>query len=61
MNYIFLIVVMVSGSSNQQIIPMDTIEQCNAALKAMEIVHEKRSGWRGDPKVDNANCIEVKK
>ena len=60
MNFIFLIVVMSSNTANQQLIPMDTMQQCKAAIRAMELVKEKRTGWNDySPRVDNAHCIEV--
>ncbi|WJZ70051.1 hypothetical protein [Pantoea phage PA-1] len=60
MSYIFLIIVISSNTSNQQIIPMDSMQQCNAALKALELVKEKRTGWNDfSPRVDNAHCVEV--
>lgn len=60
MTYFFLIFVISSHSSNMQVVPMQSIEQCRSAIKAMEIADDKRSWSDVSPHVDNIQCIEVK-
>ncbi|WP_270735189.1 hypothetical protein [Leclercia adecarboxylata] len=60
MSYVFLIMVITSNSSNMQIEPMESMEQCQAAIQAIGIANEQRT-WRDvKPRVDNVKCIEVK-
>lgn len=59
MTYIFLILVISSNTSNQQIIPMQSMAQCEAAKIALHMAEEKRS-WRDvSPRINNVQCIEV--
>lgn len=59
-SYIFLVMVITSNTSNMQIEAMQSMEQCEAALKAIKIADGKRT-WRDvNPNVNNAYCIEVK-
>ena len=43
MPYFFLIFVISSQSSNMQVVPMQSMEQCKAAIKAMKVADDKRS------------------
>lgn len=59
MTWIFLIFVTASNTSNQQLVPMQSMQQCHAAIQALRDVQEKRT-WRDtSPRIDNAYCIEV--
>lgn len=60
MAYIFLIFVISSQSSNMQVVPMQSMEQCKAAIKAMKIADDKREWSDISPHVDNIQCVEVK-
>lgn len=60
MAYIFLIFVISSNTSNMQVIPMQSMEQCKAAIKAMKVADDKRSWDDVSPSVDNIQCVEVK-
>lgn len=60
MSYFFLIFVITSNTSNMQVVPMQSMEQCRAAVMAMKIAEEKRT-WRDvSPNVNNLQCVEVK-
>lgn len=59
MTYIFLIFVINSNTSNQQLVPMESMQQCNAAIQALRKVRDVRSWSDTDPRMDNAYCIEV--
>ena len=60
MPYFFLIIVISSQSSNMQVVPMQSMEQCKAAIKAMKVADDKRSWDDVSPSVDNIQCVEVK-
>lgn len=60
MPYFFLIFVISSHSSNMQVVPMDSMAQCNAAIRAMKIADKERSWNEVSPYVDNIQCVEVK-
>ena len=60
MPYFFLIFVISSQSSNMQVVPMQSMEQCKAAIKAMKVADDKRSWDDVSPSVDNIQCVEVK-
>ena len=60
MPYFFLIFVITSNTSNMQVVPMQSMEQCNAAIKAMQIADEKRTWRDASPYVNNLRCVEVK-
>ncbi len=59
MPYFFLIFVISSQSSNMQVVPMQSMEQCNAAIKAMKIAEDKRTWHDVSPDVDSVQCVEV--
>lgn len=59
MSYFFLIFVISSQSSNMQVVPMQSMEQCNAAIKAMKIAEDKRTWSDVSPDVDSVQCVEV--
>ena len=59
MTFIFLIMVIQSGTTNMQVEPMESMEQCHAAIKAIEIAEKLRS-WSGiSPRINNIHCIDV--
>ncbi|HAT3920679.1 TPA: hypothetical protein I9Y23_004375 [Kluyvera ascorbata] len=58
MTYIFLIFVISSHSSNMQVVPMDSMAQCNAAIQAMKMADKKRTWTEVSPYVDNVQCVE---
>ncbi|WP_227666409.1 hypothetical protein, partial [Klebsiella variicola] len=60
MPYFFLIFVISSQSSNMQVVPMQSMEQCKAAIQAMKVADDKRSWDDVSPSVDNVQCVEVK-
>lgn len=60
MPYFFLIFVISSHSSSMQVVPMQSMEQCKAAIKAMKVADDKRSWNEVSPYVDNIKCVEVK-
>lgn len=39
---------------------MQSMEQCRAAIKAMQIAEEKRTWRDANPNVNNFQCVEVK-
>ncbi|WP_439235551.1 hypothetical protein [Klebsiella pneumoniae] len=59
MPYFFLIFVISGQSSNMQVVPMQSMEQCNAAIKAMKIAEDKRTWNDVSPYVDSVQCMEV--
>ena len=60
MPYFFLIFVITSNTSKMQVVPMQSMEQCMTAIKAMQIAEERRT-WRDtSPNVNNFQCVEVK-
>lgn len=60
MSYFFLIFVITSNTSNMQVVPMQSMEQCKAAITAMKIAEERRTGRDASPNVNNLQCVEVK-
>jgi hypothetical protein len=63
MAYIFLIFVISSQSSNMQVVPMQSMEQCKAAIKAMKvakIMRREMEAMVNRLSVDNIQCVEVK-
>lgn len=60
MPYFFLIFVISSQSSNMQVVPMQSMKQCKAAIKAMKIAEDKRTWNDVSPDVDSVQCVEVK-
>ena len=60
MPYFFLIFVISSNTSNMQVVPIQSMEQCKAAIKAMKVADDKRSWDDVSPSVDNIQCVEVK-
>lgn len=60
MSYFFLIFVITSNTANMQVVPMQSMEQCRAAITAMKIAEEKRTWNDVSPNVDNLQCVEVK-
>ncbi|HEL4076741.1 TPA: hypothetical protein UM230_002399 [Klebsiella pneumoniae] len=60
MPYFFLIFVISSNTSNMQVVPMQGMEQCKAAIKAMKIAEDKRTWNDVSPDVDSVQCVEVK-
>lgn len=60
MSYFFLIFVITSNTSNMQVVPMQSMEQCKAAVTEMKIAEEKRTWRDASPNVNNLQCIEVK-
>ncbi|MEQ0074342.1 hypothetical protein ABLV31_13615 [Klebsiella sp. CN_Kp118] len=59
MAYIFLIFVISSNTSNMQVVPMQSMEQCKAAIQAMKIAEDKRTWNDVSPDVDSVQCVEV--
>ncbi|HBX8421394.1 hypothetical protein AD96_00311 [Klebsiella pneumoniae MGH 70] len=59
MPYFFLIFVISSQSSNMQVVPMQSMDQCKAAIKAMKVADDRRSWSDTSPNVDNIQCVEV--
>lgn len=60
MSYFFLIFVIASNTSNMQVVPMQSMEQCWAAVTAMKIAEERRTWRDASPNVRNLQCVEVK-
>lgn len=60
MSYFFLIFVITSNTSNMQVVPMQSMDQCKAAVTAMKIAEEKRTWRDASPNVNNLQCVEVK-
>lgn len=60
MSHFFLIFVISSQSSNMQVVPMQSIEQCKAVIRAMKVADDKRAWSDISPHVDNIQCVEVK-
>lgn len=60
MSYVFLIMVLSSQSMNMQVEPMESMEQCQAAIKALSIASEQRTWNETSPSINNVKCIEVK-
>lgn len=60
MSYVFLILVLYSNTSNLQIEPMDSMQQCRAAIKALDVARETKSWTDELPRVNYAKCIEVR-
>lgn len=62
MSYVFLIMVLSSQSMSMsmQVEPMQSMKQCQAAIKALSIAGEQRSWSEISPRVNNIKCVEVK-
>lgn len=60
MSYVFLIMVLTSQSMNMQVEPMENMDQCQAAIKALAIAERERSWNETSPRVNNIKCVEVK-
>ncbi|CAI1103737.1 Uncharacterised protein [Serratia ficaria] len=60
MSYFFLIIVVSSQSMNMQVQPMQSMEQCQAAIKSIDIAREKSTWSENIPRVNNIKCVEVK-
>ncbi|WP_395279219.1 hypothetical protein [Enterobacter asburiae] len=60
MSYFFLIMVISSQSMNMQVEPMESMEQCQAAIKAIDIADKQRSLNETSPRINNIKCLEVK-
>ena len=60
MTHIFLIIVVSSISMNMQVEPMESMEQCQAAIKAIDIASKESSWYESMPGIDQIKCIEVK-
>lgn len=60
MSYFFLIMVTASSTMNMQIVPMQSMEQCQAAIKALSIADEQRSWSEISPAINNIKCVEAK-
>ena len=59
MPYFFLIFVISSNTSNMQVVPMRSMEQCKAAINAMKIAEDKRTWHDVSPDIDSVQCVEV--
>ncbi|CVB25543.1 hypothetical protein [Serratia marcescens] len=60
MTYIFLIIVVSSQSMNMQVQPMQSMEQCQAAIKSIDIAREQSTWSENIPRINNIKCVEVK-
>ncbi|MGM8528953.1 hypothetical protein [Enterobacter asburiae] len=60
MSYVFLIMVLTSQSMNMQVEPVENMDQCQAAIKALAIAERERSWNETSPRVNNIKCVEVK-
>lgn len=60
MSYFFLIMVITSQSMNMQVEPMESMEHCQAAIKAISLADEQRSWNETSPRINNIKCVEVK-
>jgi len=60
MTYVFFIMVISSQSMNMQVTPMQSMEQCQAAIKALDVASEARAWSETSPSVNNVKCVEVK-
>ncbi|PSH28794.1 hypothetical protein BLA51_17045 [Yersinia pseudotuberculosis] len=60
MSYIFLIIVISSQSSNMQVTPMQSMEQCKAAIKSIDILRDQGSWSDYVPRINEVKCVEVK-
>lgn len=59
MSYVFLIMVIYSNTSNMQVEPMQSMEQCRAAIQAINIAKDS-AGWGGSyPNTKSMKCVEV--
>ncbi|AXW87800.1 hypothetical protein AU509_12005 [Lonsdalea britannica] len=61
MTYFFMVMVLSSQSMNMQIAPMESMEQCQAAIKATEVASDQRSWSETSPRVNNIKCVEVER
>lgn len=60
MSYVFLIMVISSNSMNMQVEPMESMEQCQAAIQAISTAEQQRTWSETSPRVNNVKCVEVK-
>lgn len=60
MTYIFLIIVVSSQSQSMQVQPMQSMKQCNAAIKAIDITSENSAWFENIPRINQIKCVEVK-
>lgn len=60
MSYIFLIIVISSQSSNMQVTPVQSMEQCEAAIKSIDILRDQGSWSDYVPRINQVKCVEVK-
>ena len=60
MPYFFLIFVITSNTSNIQVVPMQSMEQCRSAITAMKVAEDKRTWHDVSPDIDSVQCVEVK-
>lgn len=58
MSYVFLIMVIYS-SKDMHVVPMESAQQCQAAVEAINIAEKERSWVDMSPVVDNVKCVEV--
>ncbi|HGM5436066.1 hypothetical protein [Serratia marcescens] len=59
MTYIYLIIVVSSQSMSMQVQPMLDMAQCNAAIKAIDIVSENSAWFEDMPRINQIKCVEV--
>ena len=59
MSYVFLIMVIYSNTSNMQVEPMQSMEQCRAAIQAINIAKDKATWGETLPRTGFLNCVEV--
>lgn len=60
MTYIFLIIVVSSQSMSMQVQPMQSMDQCNSAIKAIDIASENSAWFENIPRINQIKCVEVK-
>ena len=60
MPYFFLIFVITSNTSNIQVVPMQSMEQCRSAITAMKVAEDKLTWHDVSPDIDSVQCVEVK-
>lgn len=61
MTYVFLIMVLFSNTSNMQIEPMESMEQCQAAITAVKVARDTKSWTDQLPRLNYAKCVEIKR
>jgi hypothetical protein len=60
MTYIFLIIVVAGNSPSLQVESMQSLDQCYAAMKAIDIAKEQNTWSEFIPRINNMKCVEVK-